>query len=329
MERINIYSDDTFVDKKNFIISTFVWSDPSSCREYDKEIKKIIKNYKNKNVLDQNFRGFHAVKLNHSNWNRLSRPFEDVLSKFYNYIYLGHLSFFIYLESKKKYEINAMEIENLLREKLQDINHHIGETYQHIREPDLIPIYKSAFKMYHYFFHRGKFGDKNTEFEYYPDSSGKILEYKNRKFYVETPTGGQQSMGFIDLLSKLVNALAIAFNTPENLKHTGWDARPENQILKRFEPMKDEDSSLIQTCDIISNFFLNLIKYLIGDRSRTVILKADLLSKINLFDLIVDDIKKNFEILNGKCVSSNDDLKVSVEMKSDFKSSGKIIFPKL
>ena len=47
-----------------------------------------------------------------------------------------------------------------------------------------------------------------------------------------------------------------------------------------------------------------------------------------MFDYVADDIKKNFKIQNRKCVSTNDELKLSFNLKTNYQNSGRIIFPK-
>lgn len=179
--------------------------------------------------------------------------------------------------------------------------------------------------MYHYFLHRGKFGGSNTEFKYYPDASGKVLDYKTRKFFIEAPGKGQLFMDFIRIISLLANTLATTINKPKFLDQFGWDPRPNNQKLERFEPMKDEDSFLIQTADIISNFFLNLIRFEVGYKSKTTEIKAKELLKLNIFGNILGEIKNNFKLVSDKCVCTNLELKVSVTTKSDYKKSEQII----
>lgn len=325
VKKINIYSDDTQEEKKNFIISTFIWGDPISCRDYEKSIKGIVEyNIKN-NILNRNFKGFHASKLNHSNWNTLSKPYSEVLNKLHSYLKHKDLYLLIYIESKKKYEANPKIIEDLLKKHLLNRKDPLGALFQHIDEQDLIVIYKRAHKMYHYFLHRGKFGGQNTAFKYYPDASGKVMHYKTKKFFIEVQEKYAILMGLIEVISLLANNIALVINKPKNLSKLGWNPRPNNQKLERFEPMKDEDSFLIQTADIISNFFLNLIRFKVGDKSKTTEIKAKEILKLNIFGNILGEIKNNFKLVNNKCVCSNNELSVSVTTKSDYKKSGQII----
>jgi hypothetical protein len=128
------------------------------------------------------------------------------------------------------------------------------------------------------------------------------------------------------MITNLADALASSINKKELLDQLGWDPKPANQKLVRFEPLKDEDSYLIQTADIVSNFFLNLIRSIVGDNSKTTQLKAKELLKLGVFTDILDEIKKNFKLQNGKCVCINDELKVRLHMTSDFIKSDEIIY---
>jgi hypothetical protein len=256
----------------------------------------------------------------------MSKPYFEVLSKLHFYIKNNCLFSLIYLESKKKYESNSKVIEEILKESLLDRKSHLGKLYQYINEQDLKVIYKSAHKMYHYFLHRGKFGGPNTIFKYYPDATGKVLDYKTRKFFIEALGRSKVYLDFIKILTLLTNTIAIAMNKPKNLKLIGWNPSPNNQKLDIFNPMNDEDSFLIQAADILSNFFLNLIRYEVGDKSKTVELKAKELLKLNIFNNILNKIRENFKLQNGKCVCTNDELKVSARIESEDKVSKKIIF---
>jgi len=208
MEGINIYSDDTFAENKNFIISTFLWGDPGACISYESIISEIVKKLIKENILQDNFRGFHASELNAGNWNRKSKPFKDVLRKFHYYAHIKQLKALIYLESRKKFEANSKLMENVLKRTLLDRNSHLGSVYQHIPEDDLLCIYKNAKEMYHYLLHRGKFGGDNTNFRYYPDSCGRILDFKDEKYFLEIPTTGQVQVGYKEMIRSLINALA-------------------------------------------------------------------------------------------------------------------------
>ncbi|MFW6173975.1 MAG: hypothetical protein ACOC5T_09545 [Elusimicrobiota bacterium] len=90
MGKINIYSDDTFAENKNFIISTFFWGDPGACISYESIISEIVKKLIKENILQDNFRGFHASELNAGNWDRKSKSFKEVLRKFHHYINLDY-----------------------------------------------------------------------------------------------------------------------------------------------------------------------------------------------------------------------------------------------
>jgi len=325
MEGINIYSDDTFAENKNFIISTFLWGDPGACISYESIISEIVKKLIKENILQDNFRGFHASELNARNWNRKSKPFKEVLRKLHHYVNIKQLKALIYLESRKKFEANSELMENVLKRTLLDRNSLLGSVYQHIPEEDLVGIYKNAKEIYHYLLHRGKFGRENTGFKYYPDACGRALDFKDKEYFLEIPRTGQVRVGYKEMIRYLINALANSINKPDILKELDWESRPKNQELKEFEPKKDEDSFMIQTTDIISNFFFNTIKYLVGDQSRSTELKANEL--LGFFQDIKNKIKDDFEIQNDKCVCVNDDLKVSIDFNSDYKNDMKILLP--
>jgi len=226
----------------------------------------------------------------------------------------------ISLESKEKYDSNSKFLENIFKEYLLNRNSPFGEIFKHIPEEDLIAIYKRAPNLYNYVANRDKFGGPNQMFEYYPDSSGKVLNYRNEIRSVESPGIGKGIpilLHFFEIIRLIGDNLAKALNEPKIRNRIGWEEKPFNQKLVKFEPKNDEDSYLIQSADVMSNFFLHLIRHLVGIRNRNSEKKAKILIDSGLFDDCLDKIKENFRIQNGACVCSNSNLKVGIILQSD------------
>ncbi|MHA1342326.1 MAG: hypothetical protein ACTSO2_20330 [Promethearchaeota archaeon] len=321
--RILLYSDDTMEQRKNFIITTFIWGDPRSCRDFENSIGRLIE--KNKDNLSHNFKGFHASEINKSNWHKFQPLLLQVLNKLLFYLDYQFLNMLIHIESRNKFNNNSKVIEKVLKEYLLDRNSYLGKIFKFIKNEDLIPLYKRSNKLYLYMFLRWKFGGPSTKFEYYPDSSGKILSYKDKKFFINMETG-PILLPYFEIVTILFNNLAEKVNKSDSLNTFGWRKAPPGQKLIKFEPKKDEESFLIQTADIISNFFYNLIKYLIGYESDISKRKATLLLEMKIFDTILNNIKSNF-ILKGKiahCI--NKDLRVTVHFDNNNLSQRKLIF---
>jgi hypothetical protein len=312
---IQIYSDDTKGDNNNFMITTTIWGSSVNCRFFEKEIENLVLD--NIRILGKDFKGFHANKLNARNWKSLSMPYQKLLNKLVDFIKSDYLRLMIFMESKEKYNSNSAFLEETLKKYLLDRDNPFGKMFKYISEKDLIAIYKRADVFYNYFLHRDIFGGPNQYFEYYPDSSGKILKYRSEKRFVESSglsSGIQLLMSFYDIVRLIGNNFAKALN------EMGWK-KPVGQELVKFEPLRDEDSFIIQSADIISNIFFNLIKFLIGVKGpnlRTIEEKAKLLLSYNILDEnILNNIKKSFKLHNEKCICSDSDLKAKFLIKYD------------
>ena len=323
--RIILYSDDTFEQRKNFIITTFIWGDPSSCRDFENSIRKLVKN--NKTNSNHNFKVFHAYKINKRNWHNFQPLLSKVLDKLKYYLDQQFLNMLIHIESRNKFNNNSKVIEKVLKELLLDRNSSLGNIFRYINHEDLIPLYKRSYKLYLYMYLRWKFGGPFTEFTYYPDSSGKILKYRNRKCFINDRKG-PVLLPFFEIITKLFNMLAKAVNESDDLDKIGWRKAPPGQKLIKFEPKEDEQSFLIQTADIVSNLFLNLIKFKIGYKSDISSKKAKLLLKMRSFDTILNKIEENFILKNGVCHCINKNLRVTIffEQQNQNQSNHNVIF---
>jgi len=321
---IQLYSDDTIEQRKNFIITTFIWGDPRSCRDFEKSIRTLIE--KNKDNLSPNFKGFHASKINKRNWHKFQPLLLQVLKKLLFYLDYQFLNMLIHIVSRNKFNNNSKFIESVLKKNLLDKNSHLGKIFEFIEEKDLVPLYKRSNNLYLYCILRGKFGGANAQFEYYPDSSGKILNYKNKKNFLNLPDKGQILCDYFEIITYLFNGLAETINRPEFLNKLEWREAPPGQKLIKFDPKNDEESFLIQTADIISNFFYNLIKYSISYKSDMSKRKATLLLKMDIFDTILNNIKSNFILKNKIAHCINKDLRVTVSIdKNNNPSQRKLI----
>ena len=85
--------------------------------------------------------------------------------------------------------------------------------------------------------------------------------------------------------------------------------------MVKFRPLDDKESFLIQSADTISNFFLNLIRHLIGIENDIYEKKAQILIESELFENCYDEIRKNFKEKDGKAICINEDLKVSIKFE--------------
>ncbi len=320
MNIVQLYTDETKEEGNNFTITTTIWGSTKSCVLYEKEISDIV--LCNTSILGREFKGFHASRLRASNWNRTSPVYLQVIKKLFSFIKTSNLKLLIFIESNNKYNSNSGFLESMLKKYLSDKNSSIGQVFKNIKPENMIPIFKRADKIYNYLRNRDIFGNINQRFEYFPDSSGNILQYKNDSCFLESPNfkGIPIMEKYYDVIKMLTNALANSLNTLGD--NRTWK-KPIGQMLINFEPKDDKDSYLIQTADIISNFFYNLIKYMSGMRTDIIEKKAMSLLGFDAFRRHRNDTQKEFKIINRKIVCSNQELEVrfTIDMeKSDFYS---------
>jgi len=310
MEPILIYTDDTRAQNNNFIITTLVYGYPVNCDDFAKDIRRHI--FKHENMLGGRFKAFKGARLNARNWKRLSPSYLYLLDTLIDYIKAGKLNIMIYLESREKYKVNSGELEDQFKTSLQDRNSELGKMFYQVEEKNLNSIYKPLTVIYNYLLHREKLGGKpNQEFYYFPDASGNILKYSDKFTTIKVDSKIFGDIAIIDHHFKIIAFIANCLD--KVLSRDLWK-RESNQKLIRFKPMPDEDSYIIQTADLISNFTYNLIRYLVGIKSLNSELKAKALINRNYSTEVISEIKRNFKNKKGECVCSNPDLKAYVKM---------------
>lgn len=308
-DTISIHADETKGDQNSFFITTSIWGFSHNCGEYERTIKSLIA--KHRRVLGKDFKGFRANKLQLRNWTKLSPIYLEVVHNLLKFIEAKKLRCLIYIESQKKNEMNSQFLRQILRDHLPDKSNPLGEIFQYTLERDLTAIYERADKLYNYLYHRKTFGSKNQTFNYFPDSSGKILKYKNKKIPVMATSpinyGTIIFEDFFRVLTWTANALANA------MSNFGWHPNYP-QTLLHFEPLRDEDSILIQTADMISNFILHVCRSIAGTTNHLSVLKSNAILQFKVFDKLAHEIKDDFQQVSGKCICVNDELKATLTL---------------
>lgn len=285
MKKIQIFTDDTRDDKQTFQIISSIWGEPNNCVAYIDEVEAIIKNNKK---LGADFKGLHSYNLNDSNWTTLGTTFEDVLNKLFEYVASGKLNIQLTLVSKNKYDSNTGYLKNLIKVQLENRNSVIGKQFASLADTDLPALFHRIDQLFVYLFYRDKFGDNGDQFEFYPDSTGKILNYKEEEFPMSGNLQIIWDLKFFELIKILGNSLA------KFITLTGWSVK--QQELIKFEPKKWSENYLTQSCDILANFFFNYLRFNLGRTEKKYELKAKALTKHFLIDELLPEIKKAFTL---------------------------------
>jgi len=162
----------------------------------------------------------------------------------------------------------------------------IGKQFKSLADTDLPALYHRIDQLFIYLLYRDRMGDDGDQFEFYPDSSGKILNYSDKEFPVSGHLPIIVDLQFYELVRILGNSLA------KSITLTGWPVK--KQELIKFEPQKWSSNYITQTCDILANFFFNFLRFQVGLKDKKYQLKAEALSKHFLLKELLPGIKENF-----------------------------------
>lgn len=283
MKNIQIYTDDTRGVKQTFQVIATIWGEPANCKLYSDSVEAIIKS---NTRLGADFKGLHSYNLNADNWTTLGTTFQQVLEKLFEFVSDGKLNIQITLVSQNRYDANAGYLKNLIKVQLEDRTSVIGQQFKSLADTDLPALYHRIDQLFVYLLYRDKLGDDGDEFEFYPDSTGKILNYHDKEFPVSGNLPIVWNLEFFELIRILGNSLAKSINA------TNWPIK--KQELIKFEPQKWSSNYLTQSCDILSNFFFNYLRYQVGLKDKKYELKTNALTKHFLLDELLPEIKKSF-----------------------------------
>ncbi len=304
METIEIYSDDTKCNKNTFRINVVVWGTHDAFTEYKSQVQKLID--VNRVILGKDFKGFHSYNLNEKNWKTVGRVYQQVLESFIGYVRAGKLHFLINLESEDIYKANAGYLKNVAKENMEKRESDFGKIFKSLSELDLPAFYHRADQLFVFLRYRDKFGKDTDEFILHPDSSGKILRYDSIEVDVSGDIFKDYPIEFYEMIKVWGNSLA------KIIKAEGWPSG--GQRLVKFHPLKSSNDYMIQTCDIISNFFFNFLRFQAGVVDPKSKLKSDALSQLIDLSGHATTVKASFSQQDGEVVCNSKDLKVCIEI---------------
>ncbi|RPI04651.1 MAG: hypothetical protein EHM64_09260 [Ignavibacteriae bacterium] len=303
MATIEIYTDDTKCNRNTFRIIVVIWGEKENCDSYKKDIQYLVN--ANIKVLGKDFKGFHSYNLNEKNWKTVGKAYEQVLDYFIESVKNKKLHFFIRLESEDVYNANAGYLKNLAKVNLEKRESDFGKIFKKLSDKDLPAFYHRADQLFIFLRYRDKFGSSENNFILYPDSSGKILRYDGTTFEVSGDIFKEYPIEFYDLIKIWCNSLTKIIKAEE------WPSG--EQRLDKFCPLKSSGDYIIQTCDIISNFFFNFLRNQVGILDPKAVLKTNALCKIIDFSQHSGIIKSSFIKKEDEVICSVKGLKVYID----------------
>lgn len=296
--KIQIYTDETKSNDGSFIIYSMIYGKPDDISSLNDELKKIIHPDREK---DNDFKGLHSHKLNDSNWNTLSKKFESSLDKLLEFFKLSKIGIKLCIIGSKKNENNTEFLKDLLKKELDNKDSKVKKIFESLEKKDHPALYHRLDQLFLYFLYRDRLGGEGTEFEFYPDSSGKILSYKDKKFRATGSDNQSTDLQFFEFVRVLGNTFAKVIGA---MKFPGWSI--SKQELVKYDSLKWSDSYLIQLCDVLANFCFNHIRFLVGKTEKKYELKSNALTnRINL-DNLNSKIKVGFQIKDGDVTCLNE-----------------------
>lgn len=281
---VDIYLDETKGFNNSFQINTAIYGDSENCKNFKKAIEEIVQD--NKSIL-KIFNGFHASKLDENQWNTRGQVYIKVLKKMQEFITDKKINILLSLESKEKRENNSNFLKNEFKKGLAQKDSSLSKIYSYLEEKDYPAIYERLDQLNVYFLHRDKFGKSDEEFNFFPDSSGKIMRYKNKSFQLKGSIGDTNPIMFFDIVKITANASSKILSSLN-----GWSKSKGQKIIK-FEPLKDEENYVIQCCDIVSNFFFNFLRTQVGIHEPIYQLKSD--AFLDIFEIDLEKVYSNFK----------------------------------
>lgn len=280
MAILQVYSDDTSASDNTLKITVTISGTPEHCERYRNLIDKIILNGKK----GADFKGIHALNINDDNWNSTGKIAENILATLKSFIDSGELKAMILLQGKENFDANAGYLKDLFKKQILSEKSSIHHSFKSLDISDYPALYHRIDQLCTFFKLRDRLGREGDEFELFPDSEGKILRYKEAEFKLAGTLPIESNFHFYEIIKILGNALMKMTATLP-----GWPSI--NQSITKFDPKKWSDDTIVQTCDIIANFFLNHLRYKTGITEKKYEYKSLALEKIIDFNM---NINKEF-----------------------------------
>jgi hypothetical protein len=305
MTKIQVYSDETKANNNSFLIYAMIYGAPDKMEEFNDELKTIIHPKESK---DKDFKGLHSHNLNESNWHTIGIKFESVLDALKKHILQGNINAKVCIIAAEKNKNNTGYLKDLIKKELLKDGSKIKEMFSSLSINDHPALYHRLDQLFLYFIYRDRLGPSGTYFELYPDSSGKILSYKEKEFNVTGSHNISADLKFYELVKVLGNTIAKVFS---KLKFPGWSH--SDQEIEKIEPLKWSDSCIIQLCDILANFFYCYLRYNVGLTDKKYKLKSDALSTRFGFNDFLSKVKANFELRDGEVFCNDNSTLLTID----------------
>ncbi len=305
MTRIQLYSDETKADNNSFLIYSMIYGTPEKIKELNDELGKVI--HPTGSTITT-FKGLHANRLNEKNWHTTGKIFEDALDVLKKHVLQNEVNVKLCVIASEKNKNNTGFLKELIKKELVKEGSKIKEMYSSLKIEDHPALYHRLDQLFLYFIYRDRLGPSGTYFELFPDSSGKILSYKEKEFFVTGSYNLSADLKFYELIKVLGNTIAKVVG---KLSFPGWSH--SEQEIEKVEPLKWSDSYIIQLCDLLANFYYCMLRFNVGLTDKIYEYKSNALSQRLEFSDMADKIKEEFELKDGEVFCKDDSTLLTID----------------
>lgn len=309
MSIVRIYADEAYCNKRTFRIITLIWGSRGYVEQLESAIAAVVQN--NRTVLGPNFKEFHAQKLTRKNWATLSPVYEAVLAELFERMHFRQVGLQTVILSEDRFNGNAGWLTEAVRKKLEDRTSDLGKQFQSFGEEDLPAVYYRVNQLFPIFRYREFLAAPGDHLEYFPDSTGKVLNYVNTNFPMSGTLPFSLPLNYLEIIRMFGDAYLKSFGVM--VKELGLGKWPTSiQHLVKFQPTDSAHSYLIQLCDIVSNFIFSFIRHCCGLPDAKYQLKSTVLKKYIQMEEVEPAIKASFSIEGTDVICTAPDLWVNI-----------------
>lgn len=273
-------SYDIFMDESkgylgSFQIFSIIYGRRNKLKSLKTDLDKIINGY----GITVEFKSSNASPNN-------LRCADDMFKLISDYNKVRKVGIIVFLISKDKLMANAGYLKDIYHNMfVNNVNSRFHYSKLGIPIKDADPIYMRAVHFLPFIYLRDCFGPEKAIYNYYPDTTGKVLNFEKYTLAIEG-----KAINYYALLKNLCNATIDYINMHKPLS---W---PTQKIhLAKFKPIDSKSDSRIQACDMISNYFLNCVRMNCGINRSNVIDKAIMFEKYFDINGLKNDIANNFK----------------------------------
>jgi hypothetical protein len=297
------FSDDS--SENALHIDAFLWGEDRHICSLRSAIEAQIKAFQD--AHGEGFLGFHANKVGDSKWATYQPYYDSMLASLKQMLQRNVIGGGLLIQSESALRNRTDVFKETLKSELQKPDSAFSKVLNGIEKEDYPVLYHRYKNLLPFVVLRGSALKSHDYVRYFPDSSGKWLQYADVERPLQASDGTTGNFKFFTINAMLARGLA---KTLEGLGVIG--SGPE---ILSFEPRADEQEPILQLCDALANFALATARTIVGIEGDGIVGKVGCLTncfpqfeaKANLSTVLVES--------SGKVTSAPDDWFRVVDLK--------------